>query len=566
MNTYSSAAEKTSLHLSKQTLAGTRSCRFSRVLWISVLALLVGTSALAAELDRGHRILLNRGLQIACWFFPETAPNLNFEQYERSNFTALIAIDSLLDITNHLGPAPGVPWGRAGWNVTPGPAAAPFLDNLVSLQYGDEQNLALQSNLDAAVANLSAWRAQFPNTLAFTNQEGGQLSENGMRPYMSAAQPDMLMFDRYPFNGNTPGGTPTSLYAIMALQRRIAMGGHDGTGTRPIPYGMYLQVWRGSLVSNHTISESEMRLNQFAAWAFGYKYTCAFFYNAPNATDLHSVLFDGLGDTNPTPLFDAMAETNRQSRNLGQVLVRLLSKDVRIVRGKLSNGSPIAGSMGYLADWAPGADPYIKSITPTNLGSENGGQPGSVLVGYYNVLDESVDGGHANKEPYFMIVNGLSSPNGTAAQTQQNIRVVFDFGPSRITRLQRISRETGAVETVYLQSLGDSQYELNLVLPGGTGDLFKFDTGAPIADGTWLDQDDDGLADSVEGTDDPDGDQIPNYLDPDSDNDGVYDWVEFSLGTPVYDPGNPTVVPIDWLPTTLGLLGIALLRLRRRHR
>jgi len=40
------------------------------------------------------------------------------------------------------------------------------------------------------------------------------------------------------------------------------------------------------------------------------------------------------------------------------------------------------------------------------------------------------------------------------------------------------------------------------------------------------DSDGDGLFDSVEGEDDPDGDGIPNYLDPDSDNSGIPDGVE----------------------------------------
>ncbi|HHC11487.1 MAG TPA: hypothetical protein ENK79_02495 [Campylobacterales bacterium] len=50
----------------------------------------------------------------------------------------------------------------------------------------------------------------------------------------------------------------------------------------------------------------------------------------------------------------------------------------------------------------------------------------------------------------------------------------------------------------------------------------------------FLDRDNDGIPDNVEGSIDTDGDSIPNYLDIDSDNDGVSDKDEMELGT------NPT--------------------------
>ena len=59
------------------------------------------------------------------------------------------------------------------------------------------------------------------------------------------------------------------------------------------------------------------------------------------------------------------------------------------------------------------------------------------------------------------------------------------------------------------------------------GLIYKFggkDTdGDGIPDITDLDDDNDGILDSIEGEFDPDGDGIPNYLDLDSDNDGISD-------------------------------------------
>jgi hypothetical protein len=68
------------------------------------------------------------------------------------------------------------------------------------------------------------------------------------------------------------------------------------------------------------------------------------------------------------------------------------------------------------------------------------------------------------------------------------------------------------------------------------------------------DSDSDTIPDLVEGRADPDADGIPNYLDPDSDNDGVSDFWEHFAG---YDPYDPLDFPI--LPLTVHGLSIVLL-------
>lgn len=53
---------------------------------------------------------------------------------------------------------------------------------------------------------------------------------------------------------------------------------------------------------------------------------------------------------------------------------------------------------------------------------------------------------------------------------------------------------------------------------------------------TATDSDMDGLPDFQEGTGDPDDDGLPNWLDADSDNDGLSDGAEASMGNPDWDP------------------------------
>lgn len=68
------------------------------------------------------------------------------------------------------------------------------------------------------------------------------------------------------------------------------------------------------------------------------------------------------------------------------------------------------------------------------------------------------------------------------------------------------------------------------------------------------DSDGDGISNAEEGVADPDGDGLPNYLDTDSDEDGVSDTVERMFGTDPYDAINPTELPVTWWPVAVMLL------------
>ncbi len=452
--------------------------------------LLAAATAAAGELSRGHALLLQRGLQLQTWAFPGVHGHFTAENFDASNLTTPVFIDGAGRGNQFLGPPPGKPWGLAGWQGTLIPEELPYLENMVTYQYGDEQNIASPSVVAQAKSIFQYWRANHPSVIVFVNQFGSQSSESALRAFMAEAQPDMLMFDDYVFYGGVtpPGGSPGALYSNLEKYRVLGLAGNDGSGQMPIPVGLHVQTFVDpQFTVGHVITESEFRLNMFAAWAYGVKLTSAFIYDAPAAlgTNLGSILFHGPGDTNPKPFFAAFAEVNRQSRNLGPALIRLLSTDVRFVSGRYrtSDGGPIYPIQlpPRARAWTQNADPYLKTITATNLGPENFGLEGDVVIGQYRVLDESFDG-PAESQRYFMVVNGLSSssPTGTAANTRQRIRLTFDFGMSGITRLQRMSRETGLVEQVALTHEGGSTYSLELELDGGTGDLFKYATGAPF--------------------------------------------------------------------------------------
>jgi len=76
--------------------------------------------------------------------------------------------------------------------------------------------------------------------------------------------------------------------------------------------------------------------------------------------------------------------------------------------------------------------------------------------------------------------------------------------------------------------------------------------------------DGDGMSNVEEGADDPDGDGIPNYLDPDSDNDGISDRAEISFGLDPYTADPPGTLPLATWPVAIGILMAALAWFKRR--
>src|SRR5206468_1782915 len=79
----------------------------------------------------------------------------------------------------------------------------------------------------------------------------------------------------------------------------------------------------------------------------------------------------------------------------------------------------------------------------TNTGTKNGARPGDVLLSWFKVLDESLDGTDFSNEKYFAVTNALVDPTGSAADCHQQIKLNFDLTSTNITTLQRLSRDTG---------------------------------------------------------------------------------------------------------------------------
>ena len=460
----------------------------NRSLVVATLCLLLPASW-AFALSRGHTILMDDGYQIQALVYTGvggTFVPLDVAQFQQANFTTSIFRSA--NDADQTGSAPGdIQWGAIyvpdeTFRFVP-EAQEPWVPNMVTYQYSDEVDLTVLYNKIDAQFWMSSIKTRYPGVIAHTNEYGWQHTYAEMRDFISYAEPDMVMFDTYPFWGGLQGGSPTTLYRDMIKYRRLGCEGIDGTGTEPIPYGMYLQTY--TTPSAHVISDSEMRLNQFAALTAGFKVTRAWTYNTGEADfSQSSVLFSDLLAQSPTAQYSQIAETNRQALNLGTSLVRMQSSGLYFIMGQhdVDGVPPVVGVDNTLPTdaqvWSAASDPYITSISATNLGSKNDGLRGDILVGYFNPLIEADDGPSYTGEIYFMVTNGLSDAAGLVSETRQSVHLEFDFLASGINSLLRLDRDTGQVETVSLVHDIGSLYHLDLVLDGGTGDLFKFNTGA----------------------------------------------------------------------------------------
>ncbi|MEO6434990.1 MAG: hypothetical protein ABIP55_04420 [Tepidisphaeraceae bacterium] len=474
--------------------------------YVFVLALLLGGSyaisapaTKATVLDKGHRILIERGLQIHAMVFVENPFELKL--LKEANFTG-VNFGWTSDMKKFGAPSPApnaiaarassggaasakpqadtpLTWSR--WSTGGGahetslkPDEQPYAHSMIAWACADEENLNDPAMREKVAAWFAETRPKFPDTILYTNQYGGQVTNENLNAYVEAAKPDMLSFDTYPFLLDAPvGGSPTPFYGDAMRYRKHAIG-------RGIPYAMWIQTFNGENRYRNP-SESEMRLNQFAAWTFGYKMVTAFTYNS-GATNL----FKGPGDRNPTDALRQIARINRESRNLGPALVRLLNTDVRIIMGERREGEKTVANPQPVdvQPWRFGEnDPYLRGVSAENIGKVNDKLRGDVLIGWFRPLQDERHG----DETYFMVTNGLCAPpsapvGGSAAACRQRITLNLHFKDSGITALQRLSRATGKVEEVALKPVANNpgRFLLMLELDGGTGDLFKFQTGAPF--------------------------------------------------------------------------------------
>ena len=299
--------------------------------------------------------------------------------------------------------------------------------------------------------------------------------------YLHVVEPDILLVDLYPFCDETNDETTEqylrdrSYYRCLDLVRAAAMKAN-------IPY--WLVVQSADYGGAYLPSGSDLTMEVYSALAYGFTGISYFvFDNLGNYGDGDGGLLR-YADPNENSyvcndLYYDAQRVNAELAHLGRTLKLLKSTKTRYILGThLENSVPVANALPLAAvEFNPATDdPYITSITATNLGTIPDQPAGDLLIGYFTPFDETLDGPTYQNETYFMITNLLRERNVAYHDARQAVHIEFDLSGTTITQLQRLNRTDGHIETVPLVPLGNDLYSLDLVLTGG--ELFKYQTGA----------------------------------------------------------------------------------------
>ncbi len=319
-----------------------------------------------SKLSKGNRILIQPGLQLQGM---ATSDNpFHLQTYADLGYTSI----------NWFGPPPVAKQGDFLWArwVSDPPKMPPLGDearvmgNLIALSFRDEANLNDPKIRQEYIDWFNRVRDQYPNTILYHNNFGGQVSDQALGDFITRAKPDMLSFDTYPFISDYKtrqplGGPPTGWYSELWRYRAFSMDHH-------IPFGCYMQTFHAVEDYDQRVdrdpSPSELRLNNMAALAVNAKYLTGFTYN----TGASSLFTRPGGDTHPTPLYAEQKDVNRQAKNLGKALVRLTP--IPSMHNKATT-QPIDGLASDDGNFPPGTVSNMMFLRGKNPAGEPNGIP-----------------------------------------------------------------------------------------------------------------------------------------------------------------------------------------------
>ena len=212
-----------------------------------------------------------------------------------------------------------------------------YANQLVAINYEDDPGpyrhsgelpLLDPTRLATVKSTFATDRANFPNALCYastenltqytSNSSGIGGTEAGLRTYIEQAQPDMLMQNVYPSYSSfaTSSDRTNYWYPMMATFRRQALLGVDGTGTDPLVYGQFMEMYRGTY-NDTTPSESFVRMERFTSLAFGFQYLTDWIYSGDSSladSNVCAAMLDSPGTSQPNAVYDYVSTSNKEIR------------------------------------------------------------------------------------------------------------------------------------------------------------------------------------------------------------------------------------------------------------
>ena len=424
-----------------------------------IAAVSVCTSVSAGELSRGQRWVRSHPFTtMALTIIPESC---NPQQYKDANLTTTLAWKQREQLLKGSAGV-GLPWHLHLRRVVLNKDG--LTDQLKTRLRGhvgnykgctgwmvwDEPNRA---EMLRAAETVKWLKKTWPETLVYSNAypmgatperyyggktpTGGYSYEQYLRDFSTILGSDVVMYDAYIFREGGGTGNP---FPTMNTARKVAL--EHGK-----PYWSFVQSHADERRGNRMPSESDIRMQVFAHLASGFTGIGYFTYE-----DQQGPAMVSNSTRQRRPIYYHVSRLNQEVINVGRALRFLKSTDVRYVAGP-GNRVPTAATA-----WQPGAggNKLIRSISIKGATSKPI-EWRDVLVGFF----KDDHGGD-----YFMLTNLWHGEGVSSARRSMTVTLKLHPG---VTTIGRLSRETGKAERLSVK--GD---ELEMTLPGGTGELLRF--------------------------------------------------------------------------------------------
>ena len=287
----------------------------------------------------------------------------------------------------------------------------------------------------------------YPDLPAFTNLSISKIDHD---LYITTCNPDIFSFDHYPLHRD--GSTSSNYLSNVGWGRQTAQN-------YQLPYWMFLQAYgRDEPDPSYAYripDQADMRYLVFSFLAHGGTGIMLFtYYGHPEAMvwdpcmpESPLVVDHIYEETITSRAWHAFRDLAPEVKNLAATLIDLRSKDAIGYVGTIPSGC-----------WAYSTHGDLLSVAILDNPSDQ------AMVGWF--ADEG-------EQEYFMVVNLVHGADLSKMDAARAVRLTFD---SSVTQIERRNRQTGLVETLNTKVNGPDRI-LDVWLPGGTGDLFKWSNG-----------------------------------------------------------------------------------------
>jgi len=349
-------------------------------------------------------------------------------------------------------------WHRGGKSAV---MEAMKIPGAAFIQTGDEPGTG-DDEIDH-IAQFAKWARQtYPDLPQFVNLSIVKADHDVV---IRRCKPDVFSFDHYPLNRNGKF-VEDYLYTVK--------WGRQTSQRHRLPFWMYLQSY-GRVEDKPSYAyripdEADIRYQLFTLLAHGGTGVMWFIYYGMNESmvmqpGIYMPVEPGRYEDNiQTRAWYAVRDVAPEGQQLARALLNLRSKDPVAYAGDGRFWDIPPSEYGAYNPVEPIRNTKFEGFGALKALAVTEGEDMGLLVGFFD--DEM-------GEEYFMVVNLAHGLNMSKSDGMRTVRLTF---ANPIETIERLNRLTGLVEPLRTTVKGDTRV-LDIFLPGGTGDLFKWSNG-----------------------------------------------------------------------------------------